>query len=277
MTTKNIIKYVLVGAVSLTIIIMFFMSWLDVNPGEEAVAYKPYNGGINADVVYNEGTYFIAPWNSLIKYSILQESKTYESTVMDLNGTDITVSVAINFSVQRSMIGKLHLMHGKNYLQFVDDKSKGAIKDVIGRYTYEEVYSSKREALEGEIEEILRKDFGDNYLIMHYAEIADINLPPNIAKEITIKETQKQKNLTSELMKIEEKNLADAKVEEARGDSASLLINSSAEAEAINIKQKQLMKSPQYINYLEVQKWDGSFGTGNVFGEGVMLFKDIKK
>ena len=47
---------------------------------------------------------------------------------------------------------------------------------MIGRYTYEEVYSTKRESLEVEIEEILKKDFENNFLKLHYVEIADVDL-----------------------------------------------------------------------------------------------------
>lgn len=270
------VKLGIIGLFSLVAIIMFFMSWVDVDPGEEGFAYRPYGGGVDTEASYTEGTYFVAPWNDVITYSILQQSKNYNSTVMDLNGTDITVNVSVNFAVQKGNSAKLHLKHGKGYVQFIDDKVKGSIKDVVGRYTYQEVYSSKREALEGEIEEILRKDFEGNYIILHYIEIADVNLPENIAKEITVKETQKQKNMTSELKEVEEKNLANAKIEKARGDSARVIISSMAEAEAIKIKQEQLRKSPQYIEYLKAEKWDGSYGTGNVYGEGVSLFKSVK-
>lgn len=273
---KNQIKFIGLGIVGLFAIIFLFMSWEDVDPGEEGFLYSPYGGGVEMESTYNEGTYFIAPWNEIITYNTLQESKDYVSQVMDINGTDIGLEVAINFSVKKSNSAKLHLKHGLGYISFIDDKVKGSIKDVVGRYTYQEVYSTKREALEGEIEEILIKDFEGNFLVLHYIEITDVNLPKNIANEITVKETQKQKNKTSELMKTEQKNLADAKVEKATGTAAALIINSTAEAEAIRIKQEQLRKSPQYIEYMRADRWDGSYGTGNVYGSGVSLFKSVK-
>lgn len=257
METKQIVKLSGLGLISLIGIIMLFMSWKDVNPGEEGFSYKPYSGGVDVKSSYTEGTYFIAPWNDVITYNILQQSKTYESTVMDVNGTDISIQVAVNFSVKKGSASKLHLMHGIGYIQFIDDKVKGAIKDVVGRYTYQEVYSTKREVLESEIEEILIEDFNGNYINFHYVEIADVNLPKNIATEITNKETQKQKNLTAMQMQQEQEYLAKAKIAIAQGDSAKLIINATAEAEAIKIKQQQLKQSPQYIEYMKAQKWDG--------------------
>jgi regulator of protease activity HflC (stomatin/prohibitin superfamily) len=252
------------------------MSWEDVDPGEEGFLYSPYGGGVNTKTNYNEGTYFVAPWNEIITYNVLQQSKVYKSQVMDINGTDIGMEVAINFSVKKGNASKLHLMHGIGYISFIDDKVKGAIKDVVGRYTYQEVYSSKREALEGAIEEILTKDFEGNYIVLHYVEIADVNLPENIANEITVKETQKQKNYTSELKKTEEKNLADAKIEKARGDAESLIINADAEAKSIKIKQEQLRQSPQYIEYMKANKWDGKMPQV-VTGSGSGLIIDMNK
>jgi hypothetical protein len=80
-------------------------------------------------------------------------------------------------------------------------------------------------------------------------------------------------------MKIEEKNLADAKIEKARGDS-SLIITATFKALAIKKEAEQLKANPDYIDYI---KWQGyregkgsPFGTGNVFGAGTMVLKEIK-
>jgi regulator of protease activity HflC (stomatin/prohibitin superfamily) len=271
---KNL-KFILLGIVAIGGLAIFFMSWEDVEPGEEGFIYRPYGGGVDSMVVYPEGTYFVAPWNEMITYSILRESKNYKSTVMDKNGTDITVNIAVNFAVQESKSSKLHLTFGKKYSSFIDDKAQGAIKDVIGRYTYEEVYSTKRESLEGEIETILKSDFDNNYLTLHYVEIADVDLPSNIAQEIINKETQKQKNLTAKEKQKEEEYLANAKIEKARGDS-SLVVSAKFKAEAIQLEAEQISQNPQYIELKKWEKWDGNgspYGEGNVFGEGVSILK----
>lgn len=272
---KKIGRYVLYGVIGLILLILFFMSWTDVEPGEQGFIYRPYGGGVDKTTIYDEGTIFVAPWNEMITYNIRQESKSYVSEVMDINGTDITVNVAVNYAAMKGNTAKLHLKHGPGYISFIDDKAKGAIKDVIGRYTYEQVYSSKREALEGEIEAILQDDFEGNYLTLFYVEIADVNLPPNIAQEITNKETQKQRNLTAKEKQKEQEYLANAKIEKARGDSA-LVISARFKAEAIELEARQISKNPQYIELKKWEKWDGigsPYGEGNVFGSGVSILK----
>ena len=64
-------------------------------------------------------------------------------------------------------------------------------------------------------------------------------------------------------------------METAKGDSAKAIINATAEAEAIKIKQQQLRQSTQYIEYLKAQKWDGQMP--QVVGSGSGLIIDLKK
>jgi regulator of protease activity HflC (stomatin/prohibitin superfamily) len=251
------------------------MSWKDVEPGEEGFIYRPYGGGVDKSMSYSEGSYFIAPWNEMITYSVLQQSKTYKSTVMDKNGTDITVEVAINYSVMKTKASKLHLDVGENYIQIIDDKSQGAIKDVIGKYTYEEVYSTKRNALEGEMTSKLKESLAINFLKLEYVEIKDVDLPTNIAQEIVMKETQKQRNLTAKEKQKEEEYLANARIEKSRGDS-SLIVSARFKSEAIRLEATQIAKSPQYIELKKWEKWDGKgspYGQSNVFGSGVSILK----
>lgn len=273
MEPKKVVRYVALGAVGLILIIIFLSSWKDVNPGEEGFVYRPYSGGVDASYTYADGTHFIVPWNEMITYNTLQQSREYNQQVMDKNGTDIGLDVSVNFHAQKGASAKLHLLHGERYAEsFIDKKVKGAIKDVIGRYTYVEVYSTKRESLEQEIEKILEEDFEGNYIELDFVEIADVNLPDNIAVEITNKETQKQRNQTAKEKQKEQEYLANARIEKARGDS-SLVISARFKSEAIQLEAEQIGKNPQYIELKKWEKWDGNgspYGDGNVFGDGAV-------
>ena len=251
------------------------MSWQDVKPGEEGFIFRPYATlGIDTnELPHSEGTYLVAPWNEMFTYNVLVQSRPYESQVMDKNGTDIGVVIAVNYHAMKGRTAALHLKHGIGYAEsFVDKKAKGAIKDVIGRYTYVEAYSTKREILEQEIESILEKDFDGNFVYLDFVEIADINLPQNIAIEITNKETQKQRNQTAKEKQKEEEYLANARIEKARGDS-SLVVSARYKAEAIQLEAEQISKNPQYIELKKWEKWDGTgspYGEGNVFGNNAI-------
>jgi regulator of protease activity HflC (stomatin/prohibitin superfamily) len=269
MENKKIVRLVLIGVLAVIGLGLLFTSWQDVDPGEEGFIFRPYGAGVDTLVAYNEGTQLIAPWNEMITYNMLVQSRAYNSKVMDKNGTDIDVDIAINFHVLKGNSAALHLKHGVNYAEsLIDKKAKGAIKDVIGRYTYVEAYSTKREILEKEIESILDDDFIGNFIGLDFVEIADITLPPNIAAEITNKETQKQRNQTAKEKQKEEEYLANARIEKSRGDS-SLVISARYKAEAIQLEAEQISKNPQYIELKKWESWDGigsPYGSGNVYG-----------
>jgi prohibitin 1 len=272
---KKIGRYIVMGVLALILIVGFAMSWQSVEPGEEGFIHRQYGGGVDKSTTYNEGTHFVAPWNEMITYSTLQQSKTYSSTVMDKNGTNITVEVAVNYSVKKGKSADLHLEVGKDYITIIDDKSQGAIKKVIGNFNYEEVYSTKRDVLEGQMSDILKKEFAKNHINLEYVEIKDVDLPANIAAEIVNKETQKQRNLTAREKQKEEEYLANARIEKARGDS-SLIVSAIFRAEAIKLEAQQISQNPQYIELKKWEKWDGigsPYGESNVFGSGVSILK----
>lgn len=275
---KSIFKFLL-----LAVLVSTMSSCGTTNePGESSIRFNSMGDGIDTSMVYKEGYHFHAPWVDMIVYNTRNQTKTYKSQVMDKNGTEITILASVNYSVVSNKIGQLHLKHGVEYdTQFINPKVKGAIKDVAGRYTYEELYSTKREALEQEIESILAKDFKGNYVAIAFVEVADVNLPSSIAQEIVRKETQKQTNMTSELKQIEKTNNAAAQLAEAQGNKDAAILNAEAEAQSISIKNKALSQSPKYIELIRVEaqmelsRNIKSLGTGNVFGSETLIMKTL--
>ncbi len=278
---KNIFKFLLLAVMTVT------MSSCGTtnDPGERSIIFDSYGDGIDTSMVYKEGYHFHAPWKDMIKYNTRNQSSTYKSEVMDKNGTEVTVLATVNYAAKPNKIGQLHLKHGEDYsTSFINPKVMGAIKDVAGRYTYEELYSTQREALEQEIEEILRADFAGNYLLLAFVEVADVNLPSEIAAEIKRKETQKQRNITSSLKEEENKNMANAKIAEAEGNKQSSILNAEAEAEAINIKNRALAQSPKYIDLINAEAGfemargirEKGLGNNNVFGADTFIMKNLK-
>jgi len=278
---KNILKTALAGGLGVILLSLFFMSWTDVNPGEEGFIYRPYTGGIEQNAVYTEGTVFIAPWNEMITYNILQQSRNYSSKVMEKNGMEIGIDVTINYNPMQNNTAKLHLKHGKAFeSSFIDAKVRGVIKDVIGRYTYEEIYSTKREALETEMDTIFQSEFPANFISYNFCEIADVNLPENVKVAITEEETQKQRNQKAKELEEEQQYLANAEIMKAEGEKKAAILRAQGRAEEIRLVQQQLTRSP---NYIELVKWKGyadgkgsPYGQDNVFGAGTSVIKGLK-
>jgi len=257
-------------------LIVLSRSLINVSPGEEGHVYHPFGGGLDVEKHYSEGMHLVAPWNEMIIYDIRQKTIDQQLEVLDKNGLDVEIDLSLTYSPTKGQTGIIHNETGQNYEDvLIVPQMRSVTREIIGRYTAEELYSTKRGVLQAEMENMLNESLNSSHISVKYALVRDVGLPDLIANAIQDKEQQEQKNLLAEKMAQEAINLAVAKVEEARGDSMAMVINASAEAEMIRLKQAQLAKSPNYIELVKAQRWDGSYGTGNVYGEGISLFKSL--
>jgi prohibitin 1 len=255
-----------------------------IEPGEEGFMFRPWSSGVDTSMTYKEGTQVVAMWNDMIIYNVLQQSSDYNSSVMEKNGMEIGVDITINFNPMRGKTHSLHLKHGIDYKKsYIDPQVRGAIKDVIGRYTYEEIYSTKREILEQELDDILSEEFNNNFITYNFCEIADVDLPNDVKKAITAKEEQKQKNQRAKELEQEQEFIANAKIKEAEGNKQKAILEAEGKAKSIELVNRELSRSPDYVSYV---KWKGyadgkgsPYGQNNVFsfgsGGNVGVFKNF--
>lgn len=250
---------------------------INVSPGEEGHVYKPFAGGLDIDRHYQEGMHLVAPWNEMIIYDIRQKTISQTMEVLDKNGLDVNIDLSLTYAPTKGQTGIIHNETGYGYEDvLIIPQIRSVTREIIGRYTAEELYSTKRDVLQSEIEEMVNANLNPSHITVKYALVRDVGLPDRIATAIQNKEEQEQKNLLAEKMKVEAINMAAAEIERARGDSSAQVIRAAAEAEMIRLKQVQLAKSPNYIELQKVEQWDGSYGTGNVYGDGIGLFKTLK-
>jgi prohibitin 1 len=245
---------------SLMLLVISFslFACVQIDPGESGILFRKYGGGLEKDHIYTDGVEFIAPWNDMIIYNTKEQTRSYESEVLEKNGLPVTIVATVNYSVVPQTVGYLHSEIGTGYREIIiDTKARGAIKDVVGKYTAEELYSTKRGELEHGILEALEPALFDNYMMLSYIEIADVGLPQAIENGITAKEVQEQKNLLAQKKEQEQSYLANARVATAQGNYNAAVLEGKANREIANSITSSLIKWKQ----LEVQqsKWDGKY------------------
>ncbi len=256
--------------------IMVSRMLVNVSPGEEGHLYKPLGAGLDTEVHYGDGMHFVLPWNDMIIYDIRQKTIDQQMEVLDKNGLEVRIDLSLTYAPTKGQTGIIHNETGRSYEEvLVIPQIRSVTREIIGRYTAEELYSTKRDVLQTEIEDMVNTNLNPSHISVKYALVRDVGLPELIARSIEQKEEQEQKNLLAQKKKVEAINLAAAQIEKARGDSSAQVIRAAAEAEMIRLKQAQLERSPNYIELVKAQQWDGSYGTGNVYGEGISLFKSL--
>jgi len=275
-SVKKIVIIALLVIAAITAITIVVKSVQDIPPGHKAVVFEKWGGGLNVETVYGEGMQLIAPWNELIVYDVRQKNSDMTLNVLDKNGLEVGIDISILYNPMPLQIGNLHNTIGRDYESVVVvPRSRSAGREVAGNFNSEELYSSKRDALQTQIETLLETKFNENYIQLVDVLIRDVNLPPVIKKAIENKQEQDQKNELAEKLEAEATSKANAAIAYSEGVKQSKILEAQGESEAIRLKQEQLKKSPQYIElqYAEAaktlaEKGVSQYGTNNWFGAG---------
>ncbi|MGM0933884.1 MAG: prohibitin family protein [Bacteroidota bacterium] len=189
---------IIIGIVLL--IIFISKSTVTIGAGEAGVLYKTFAGGVVTDEPpLNEGFHLVAPWNKVIVYEVRQQSLEESMTVLSSNGLEIRVDASAWFQPTYSELGKLHSEKGEAYIQrLLQPAIRSASRAVVGRYIPEQLYSSKREAIQKEILEETRILLKNQYVQVNEILVRDVALPENIKDAIERKLRQEQESLEYE-------------------------------------------------------------------------------
>lgn len=94
---------------------------------------------------------------------------------------------------------------------------RSAARSVVGRYTPEQLYSSKRDAIQQEIFIETKKIVEDQYIQLNEVLVRDVTLPPTIKDAIERKLKQEQESLEYEFRLVTAAKEAEKVIIEAQG------------------------------------------------------------
>ena len=101
--------------------------------------------------------------------------------------------------------------------ELLDPAINAAARSVVGRYTLEQLYSSKRDVIEQEILDEVTKLLAGQYLIVKRVLVEDVQLPPTIKQAIERKLKQEQESLEYEFRLVTAQKEAEKQRIEAQG------------------------------------------------------------
>lgn len=253
MDNRKFLPFIVTGVVAL-IVLLYLSSeiFITIKAGERGVLYKRFQGGTDFEISYTPGFHMKAPWNEIFVYNVRENIINEKMDVLDKSGLSVSVDVSVRFFPLYKQIPYLHEFFGEQYVELlVKPEVRSTVRRVMGRYTAEEIYSTKRaeveDAIVKETEEILKSK--DNNIQMQALLIRSIALPDQIKNAIEAKLQQEQEALAYKFRLDRELSEAERKRIEAEGIAAfNKIINSSLTEEIL--KQRgieatiELAKSP---------------------------------
>lgn len=206
-------------AVIIFLIIIFAKSAVTIGSGEAGVLYRTFGGGVVTDKPpLDEGFHLVAPWNRVYIYEVRRQEIFEKMKVLSSNGLDIQLDASAWYQPSYDELGKLHQEIGENYLQrIILPTIRSAARSVVGRYTPEQLYSSKRDAIQREIFEETKKIVDDQYIVLDEILVRDVTLPPTIKEAIERKLKQEQESLEYEFRLVTAQKEAERQRIEAQG------------------------------------------------------------
>lgn len=227
--TKNV-QYLIGGFAGLIIlIIILFNLFVTIGAGEGGVLFRPFSGGIDRDNIYTEGFHMVAPWNTMYEYEVRQRELKENMQVLSSNGLDIDLEVSLWYHPDINKLALLHQQIGEGYVERVIQPAiRSAARSVIGRYTPEQIYSSKRDAIQKEIYEETNLILKNKYIVLERVLVRDVSLPPTIKDAIERKLKQEQESLEYEFRLQKAQKEAQRQEIEAKGKAiANEILNAS--------------------------------------------------
>ncbi len=215
---------------AIVLIILLAKSAVTIQSGQAGVLYKTFDGGVvTNEPALGEGFHIIAPWNKVFIYEVRQQEILDKMSVLSSNGLDIKLEASVWFQPTYESLGKLHQEKGEMYKdRILLPAIRSAARSVVGRYTPEQLYSSKRDVIQQEIFIETQKIVKDQYIQLNEVLVRDVTLPPTIKDAIERKLKQEQESLEYEFLLVTASKEAEKVIIEAQGKAdANRILNTS--------------------------------------------------
>ena len=191
-----------------------------ITSGQAGVRYSPF-GGTDTTRIYDEGLNLHSPWVDVIRYDVRVQEKLENMEALSSNGLSIGTEVSIRWRPYSDRLPLLHVNYGIDYYRkLIGPELRSVVREVIGQFTPEQLYSSRRTELQEEIYSRVRTSVQDDYVAVEAILIRDVRLPEQIKVAIENKLKEEQEAERYEYTIEKEQLEAERKRIEAEGEAA---------------------------------------------------------
>lgn len=235
MNQSKMMRFAIIGFIALMgFLALTNTTFLTVDPGQKGVLFKRFGGGLEKDVLYDQGFHVVAPWNKMYIYDVRIKEGFDRMEVLSKNGLNIAVELSYLYTPEADKIGYLHDQIGEDYLnRILIPEVRSATREVIGKYLPEELYSTQREAIQDEIYQQTKAAVGDKYILLDAILIREVELPVTLQEAIERKLREEQLSLEYKFKLDRERQEAERKIISATADAEANRILSSSLTERI--------------------------------------------
>lgn len=215
----------------------------------------------------DSGLHMVAPWKSVIKMDNRVQKQTANLACFSSDIQEVSMAYTVNYQISKSNAMTLYSTVGTDYYGTVIAPNVAeSVKIVTARYTAENLVAMRNE-LAAEIETLLASKLEQYSIEVSGTSIENMDFTDAFTDAVEAKQVAQQNKLRAETeaeqRKIEAQAAADVRKLEADAAAYETTTKASAEAEANQKIAASL--TPELIDYLYAQNWNGELPkiTGN--------------
>lgn len=213
-------------------------------------------------IAYVTGWVFYSKISSrVVELPVYQQHPEYEPMVVPLKGgTTFTVHPSFNYALNASEAANMYqkLRQPLKVIEqgYMLNALRIAIRETSNRFTVDSILNNVS-VFDVAVMEALDKQLTPYFTVSQFTS--------NLIPDGTLKATLDQKSLSLQqtlLLENEQKRIrvkAENDIIEAKRDSTVKVTAAAAEAKSISLQQAALSASPQYVELIKAQKWDGKY------------------
>jgi regulator of protease activity HflC (stomatin/prohibitin superfamily) len=187
-----------------------------VPSGRAGVEWSPMNGTM--DRTLNEGFHLVSPFARVYQVDLREQQRDVDLDVLADNGLEIKLTTSILYQPLAGQAAKLIKETGPQYYgTLIGPNVRSSARRVVGRYSPEEIYSTKREQIEREIREDVTRKLDGSHLRVNAILIREVHLPPVVQEAIQAKLREEQRALEMRFVLDRSRQEAERKRIEAKG------------------------------------------------------------
>ncbi len=257
-TNKKAISFwVLIGLITFFVLVILFNSFTVVNEGYIGVKYQfgkivssDLSAGLNMHIPFVEEIQEVDTREQI--YSVQTNAYTSDTQTVD------QLSLKLNYCYDSTKLSEIIRTIGISNVEtklLVPNVAKIA-KNEIGKVRAEDLVQTRSE-VQNAIYESLKETLEPSGIIVTAFAIENLSFDAAFEQSIQAKVIAAQDALKMQNKTAEKEEEAKQKVIAAQAEADSQKIKADAEAYAIKAVQEQLANSPNYVDYLKINNWNG--------------------
>jgi len=248
------------------IIVIMFESVVVVEAGHRGVVL--YVGAVENRVL-GEGLHFIIPFaEQVVPLEVRTLKFQADATAASNDLQEVQTTIALNYHISPSQANTIYQQLGADYAdRIIAPTIQESVKASVAKFNAEELIT-KRATAKAVIAKTIANTLGARDIVVETVFITDFKFSPAFASQIESKVVAYQKYLTEQNNLLAVRVVANQTVVQAQAAARSNIAKANGESQAIKIISVQLKESPEYLQWLSINRWNGqlpyALGSGAV-------------